>query len=151
MINEVMNIIRMKYRLKKLLYCTLICVATIPVLAGCSDINNKYEETFVEEETTGLNQVLSKEQALDAIKKYCYEHNPDLEAIVNEGQYLVYWDVSSFNDEEIVILFRSYTGAQKHYYIDRDNGYTYVTEYVPGITEDEVRTQEELNVKDYLN
>ena len=35
---------------------------------------------------------------------------PDLEEIVSAGEYPVYWEVASSDAEEIVILFRSYTG-----------------------------------------
>ena len=49
-----------------------------------------------------------------------------------------------------MVLFRSYTGAQIRYYIDRATGETYVTEFVPGITAQEQQTEERLNVRDYL-
>ena len=51
---------------------------------------------------------------------------------------------------EIVILYRSYTAAQIRYYIDPNTGDTYVTEFVPGITDEEERTEETFNVKDYM-
>ena len=61
------------------------------------------------------------------------------------------WEIASSNDKEIVVLFRSYTGAQVRYYINPVSGDTYVTEFVPGITEDEERTDESFNVKDYIS
>ena len=51
---------------------------------------------------------------------------------------------------EIVVLFRSYTGAQIRYYIDPVSGETTVTEFVPGVTDEEQRTDESLNAWDYL-
>lgn len=96
------------------------------------------------------NNEVTDEQALSAIKNYCYSVNPDLESIVNAGEYPVYWEISSSDENEIVVLFRSYTGAQNRYYINRTTGDTYVTEYVPGITESEQRTDEEFNVRDYF-
>ena len=94
---------------------------------------------------------LSDEQALSAVKRYCYIRNPDLENMANAGEYPVYWDVSSSSAAEIVILFRSYTGAQIRYYIDAVSGETYVTEFVPGISSEETRTDERFNVRDYLS
>ena len=94
---------------------------------------------------------LTDEQALSAVKNYCYEKNPDLEEIVKAGEYPVYWDVSSSDEQEIVILFRSYTGAQNRYYIDRSSGDTYVTEFVPGITDEEQKTDESFNIRDHLS
>lgn len=43
----------------------------------------------------------------------------------------------------------SYTAAQIRYYIDRNTGDTYVTEFVPGMTDGEGKTDEQFNVKDY--
>ncbi len=93
---------------------------------------------------------ISDEQALAAIRKYCYLGNPDLEDIVNAGEYPVAWDLLSSDEHEIAVLFRSYTGAQIRCHIDPVSGDTYVTEFVPGISSEEARTEETLNVWDYL-
>lgn len=81
---------------------------------------------------------------------YCYSENPDLKSIVEEGEYPVYWDISSSDEKEIVIAFRSYTGVIINYYIDWNSGDTYVTEFVPGIMDDEEKTDERFNVKNYF-
>ena len=93
---------------------------------------------------------LTEELALAAIQKYCYDRNPDLEGIVNGGEYQVYWEVESSSEQEIVVLYRSYTSAQIRYHIDRSTGETYVTEFVPGITAAEERTDESFNLWDYV-
>ena len=93
---------------------------------------------------------LTDEQALSAIKKYCYSTNPDLESIEKDGEYDVYWDVSTLEDGKKVVLFRSYTAAEIRYYIDPASGDTYSTERVPGIIDEEQRTEEEFNVWDYV-
>ncbi|MCR5676395.1 MAG: hypothetical protein K6G16_11875 [Lachnospiraceae bacterium] len=98
----------------------------------------------------GLEKKITDEQALSAIRKYCETNNPDLAGIVQDGAYAVYWDVEAGTDFEIVVLFRSYTGAQIRYYIDRLTGDTRVTESVPGITDGEEPSDETLNVWDYL-
>ena len=157
--------------MKKLMCYVLIFAVAISVFAGCSkkaDVKemdaSKPTETIVQEqqaekETQILpevetaeaeEQLITDEQALDAIKSYCYMGNPDLESIVSAGQYPVYWDIASSDEKEIVVLFRSYTGAQNRYYIDRNTGDTYVTEFVPGITSEEARTDERFNVRDYF-
>jgi len=93
---------------------------------------------------------LSDEEALAAIRNYCYIRNPDLKGIVDAGEYPVYWDISSSDEREIVVLFRSYTGAEVRYYIDRFTGDAYATEFVFGITPEEERTEESINVREYL-
>lgn len=151
--------------MKRIIYSALVCVLSISVFTGCSKRNvdikedafadnadqNISDQLVAEEETNEVEQAISEEQAITAIRKYCYICNPDLENIVNEGQYPVYWEVVSSDEKEIVILFRSYTGAQIRYYIDRNTGDTYVTEFIPGITDEEERTDEHFNVKDYLD
>ncbi|MBO7404916.1 MAG: hypothetical protein J6V24_08130, partial [Clostridia bacterium] len=96
----------------------------------------------------GENRI-SEEQAISAVRQYCFSVDPGLESIVNSGEYPVYWDVSP-SENAIVVLFRSYTGAQIRYYVDPLTGDTYVTEFVPGITAAEERTAESLNVRDYI-
>ena len=93
---------------------------------------------------------VTEEQALAAVKRYCYSINPDLESIEKTGEYPVYWEIASSDEQEIVVLFRSYTGAQNRYYIDPVSGNTYVTEFVPGITPEEMRTAECFNIRDYM-
>lgn len=105
----------------------------------------------VEQSQPSEEQVkLSEEQAVEAIKSYCYSLNQDLEQIVNDGEYQVYWTVTSSDENEIVVLYRSYTGALDRFYIDRASGEAYVTESVPGIAPEETRTEESLNVWDYV-
>lgn len=94
-------------------------------------------------------ELISDEQAVEAIRNYCYTNIPDLESIADEG-YPVYWEIVSGDNNEVVVLFRSYTGAEERYYIDRATGNATVTEFVPGITDEEVPTDESINVRDYL-
>ncbi len=94
-------------------------------------------------------QQLTDEQAVNAVRNYCLSANPDLKDIAEAGEYPVYWEISSSDDKEIVVVFRSYTGSLNYYYIDRTSGDTYVTEFVPGITAEEEKTDESFNVKDY--
>ena len=101
------------------------------------------------EEAAG-SSLLSDDEALSAVKNYCYESNPDLKDIEKDGEYELYWEVESGDEKEIVVLFRSYTAAEIRYHIDRDSGDTYVTEFVPGITEKEEKTDESFNIRDYM-
>lgn len=107
-------------------------------------------ELAVLNETEGLKEeAITDDQALNSIKNYCHIQNPDLEKIEEEGKYSVYWEVVSSSDKEIVILYRSYTGADIRYYINPVSGETYVTEYVSGITTEEEKTDETFNIRNY--
>ena len=118
--------------------------------AGLNDGSSSTGESAdLSEADVETEQKLSDEQALSAVKAYCFSRNPDLEGIVNAGNYPVYWEISASDEQQIAVLFRSYTGAQIRYYIDRMTGETYVTEFVPGITSEEQRTDESFNIRDY--
>ena len=68
----------------------------------------------------------------------------------SSDEYTIYWDVSTNDDGQIVVLFRSYTGALIHYYIDPLTGETYVTQYVEGITDKEEKTGDTFNARNFL-
>ena len=106
------------------------------------------------DEGAGTDQdagTISQEQALAAIQKYCYAGDPELEKMINSGDYGAYFDVSTADSGEIVVLYRSYTAAQIRYYIDPVSGEVYVTELVPGIIDEEQRTDEKFNINDYMS
>ena len=96
------------------------------------------------------NEGLTDEQALKAVKNYCYDSNPELMDMEKSGKYTIFWDVESYNDNQIVVLYRSYTGAEIRYYIDSVSGDTYVTEFVKGITDGEQPMDEKFNLWDYV-
>ena len=96
-------------------------------------------------------RAMSDEQACAAIERYCCLSNPDLKGIVDSGEYPVSWKITEYSEDQIVILFHSYPGADVRYYIDPVSGETYVTEFVSGVTAEEQRTDETLNVWDYMN
>ncbi len=110
------------------------------------------DSVTVEQSDTGIEtNEITQDQALEAIKNYCYANNPDLESLAESEDVTVYFDVSTNEANEIVVLYRSYTGAQIRYYVNPTSGEVYVTELVPGIIDNEQRTDESFNVKDYLD
>ena len=115
-------------------------------------VNESPQESVKDEENKKEDSLkkITDEQALLAIKNYCYKNNPDLEEMEKSEDYTIYWDVDSSDEKQTVVLFRSYTGAIIRYYIDPVSGDTYVTEFVSGITDSEEKTDESFNVRDYL-
>ena len=105
------------------------------------------EEAEVETES----EVITEKQALEAVRAYCIKAIPDLKDMEGSEDFTTYWQVESSSEEQIVVLFRSYTGAQVRYYINPASGETYVTEFVQGITEEEEETGETFNIKDYIS
>ncbi|MBR1382647.1 MAG: hypothetical protein IJ555_02360 [Ruminococcus sp.] len=107
-------------------------------------------EDTTAEQNENASDTLTEAQALEAIENYCFINDPDLKSKVDSGEYEIYWQVSTNEGGEIVVLYRSYTAAQIRYYVDPASGGTYVTELVPGIIDEEQRTDESFNVRDYL-
>ena len=95
-------------------------------------------------------KMITDDQALAAVKKYCVTQDPSLEDNTSNGGAPFYWDIASSGDQEIVVVFRASTGAINRYYIDPVSGSTYVTEQVPGIIDDETKTDVTLNLWDYI-
>lgn len=157
--------------MKKSIYLGLVGAMSAFMLTGCGDtgkdevvtledmviVESKSEEAPVEESKSEEASVeetktegISQDQALKAIVNYCCKANPDLTSVAEAGEYATYWDISSEDDQQFVVVFRSYTGAIVRYYIDKETGDTHVTEFVAGIMEEEEPTDEKFNVKDYM-
>ena len=104
------------------------------------------QDETVDDET----DVLTEDQAYNAVINYCKATIPGFDGEINDEGYTEYWNVSTNENGEIVVLYRSYTAAQTIYYVDPASGETYVTEFVPGITDEEQKTGETFNARDYL-
>ena len=149
--------------MRKLNQITLLSLILLLGMTGCAKKENTEIIGGADEPTTivlepeiskddpkeAVNDTITDDQAIAAIKNYCHINNPDLADSENAGEYPVYWEIASSDDKEIVVLYRSYTGALVRYYIDPVSGDTYVTEFVSGITQEEERTDESFNVRDY--
>ena len=118
--------------------------------AGTSVESEQDVTTDAEDQISDLPEVseaYSEEQAFEAVRNYYISITPGYEDSNETGDY---WDVSTNEKGEIVVLYHSYTGAINRYYVDATTGDTYVTEQVPGIIDDEQETGETFNIKDYL-
>lgn len=104
-------------------------------------------EASVAEGSSGTSDVVTNDQALRAAFNYYTIQNPGYELTGENGEY---WDVVSENPDEITAIYRSYTGAINRYYVNPTSGETYVTEFVPGIIDEEQKTGETFNIRDYF-
>lgn len=129
--------------MKRIKTSVVVLVLAMMICSCGKNINSDIEEVVIPES-------ISDEQAVEAIRNYCCTVNSDLESIAAK-EYPVYWVIESSDDSEVVVMFRSYTGAQVRYYIDRVTGTTNITEFVQGITEEEEPTGESFDVREYMN
>ncbi len=114
--------------------------------------DDDYQDPLPAEEDDGDDapDVITDEEALDAVKNFVASTQPDIAAMENSDDYTVYFEVESSTGEEVVVLFRSYTASQTRFYIDRNTGDTKVTELVPGIIDEETPTGETFNIKNFM-
>ncbi|WP_026522897.1 hypothetical protein [Butyrivibrio sp. VCB2001] len=139
--------------MKKKFAVMLACVMALGLVACGTKTEEtsslQVEEIPAAEESVQVDKI-TEEQATQAIHDYCIESFPDLANMEGSDDYTLYWEASTNENGEIVVLYRAYTGALIRYYVNPETGDTYVTEQVPGIIDDEQRTEETLNVKDYI-
>lgn len=126
-------------------------------LAGCSSESSADNNTgsglqveAIPTETADATAPITEEQAAEAIRNYCISENPELAEMVESEDNMAYWDASTTDAGEICVLYRSYTGALIRYYVNPETGDTYVTEQVPGIIDEEQKTDETLNLRDLM-
>jgi hypothetical protein len=115
------------------------------------DAEDDYQDPLPAEEDLGYEGEITEDNALAAIRKYVETNQPDLADMEDSGDYTIYFEVESSDENQIVVLYRSYTAAQTRYYIDRETGDVYVTELVPGIIDEETRNDETFNIRDYID
>ena len=115
--------------------------------------NENNENNTTENNETANPSILpiTDDAALSAIQNLCLEENPGIVDYLAEGEVPLYWVVESSDNKQIVVLYRSYTGSQTRYYIDRVSGETYVTDLVPGIIDEETENGQTFNVRDYIS
>ena len=116
-----------------------------------AETDNKVSENETQDNENSVENPISDDMAKSAVMNYCFEQNSALKDMYNSDEYTIYWEVEHSDDNQIVVLYRSYTAAEVRFYIDRITGDTYVTEFVQGITEQEEKTDESFNIKSYIN
>lgn len=97
-----------------------------------------------------VSKAITKDEAYKAVINYNKAIESGIDDEMNTEGYTEYWDVSTNEDGQIVVLYRSYTAAQIRYYVNPISGETYITEFVPGIIDEEQKTGETFNARDYL-
>lgn len=112
----------------------------------------KYSE-LVPETTpseTEPSKPLTDEEALEGFENYLYFKIKNLQKILDEDKVPCTWGIATSSKNEIMIMFKSNTGALLRYHINRKSGKTYVTQYSVE-SNSYYRTRETLNVREYID
>ena len=126
--------------------------ATTAAQTKAEDGTPEYSELIPESapEETEPVKPLTDEEAMTGFTNYLYFKVKDLQKILDEDKLPCTWGVASSGKDEIMIMFKSHTGALLRYYVNRNTGKTYVTQYSVQ-TNSYYRTKETLNVREYID
>lgn len=125
---------------------------TTAVQTKDKDDTPEYSELIresVPEETEPVKP-LTDEEAMTGFTNYLYFKIKNLQTILDEDKLPCTWGIASSNKDEIMIMFKSHTGALLRYHVNRNTGKTYVTQYAVQ-TNSYYRTKETLNVREYID
>ena len=93
------------------------------------------------------NNIVTRDMAYDGVNNYCHE-NYDW-TVAENNPSIMYVEVGNETDTEYQIIFHSYTGALVYFYVNKNDGKTKVTEYVPTLN---IKNDlESINIYDYLD
>jgi len=122
-------------------------ITLLLALSLCSCNSNKVKDTqSADAQTEDTLRAITEEMAFEGVSNYCHkeydwsaaEDNPDL----------MYVTMGDETDSTYQVVFRSYTGAFVHFYVDKTSGTTRMVEKVPSLNvEEEAGT---INVLDFL-
>lgn len=116
----------------------IISVVALLLVCACHNNTNKTQSK--------QNPPIMQEMAFEGVSNYCHR---EYDWSVAEGNpSLMYVRMEEGSDSEYHVLFRSYTGALVHFYVDKTSGSTKMVETVPALN----ITQEAgtINLLDYL-
>ena len=113
----------------------------------CSCNNNKVNDTQSSDVQTGNTlRTIPKEMAFEGVNNYC--HREYDWSVAKDNPDIMYVQMGEETDSAYQVVFRSYTGAFVHFYVNKTSGATRMVEKVPSLNvEEEAGT---INLFDYL-
>ena len=113
----------------------------------CSCNNNKVNDTQSSDvQTENTLRTITKEMAFEGVNNYC--HREYDWSVAKDNPHIMYVQMGEETDSAYQVVFRSYTGAFVHFYVNKTSGATRMVEKVPSLNvEEEAGT---INLFDYL-
>lgn len=116
----------------------------------------KYEQTQPEagadvaqssdEQTGKAPGAITEEMAFEGVSNYCHKEYDW--SVAKDNPDMMYLKMGEESDSAYLVVFRSYTGAFVHFYVNKSSGATRMVEKVPSMNiEEESGT---INLFDYL-
>ena len=116
-------------------------------LVLCSCHNNQAGATLPSDaQTEDSLSTITQEMAYEGVNNYC--HKVYDWSVAKDNPDIMYVQMGEETDSAYEVVFRSYTGAFVHFYVDKASGATKIVEKVPSLNvEEEAGT---INLFDYL-
>ena len=113
----------------------------------CSCNNNKVNDTqSTDVQTEDTLRTITEEMAYEGVNNYCHKEYDW--SVAKDNPDIMFVQIGEETDSAYQVVFRSYTGAFVHFYVDKTSGTTKMVEKVPSLNvEEEAGT---INLFDYL-
>ena len=127
-------------------YIAFIFIFVALFLCSCNNIKvNDTQSSDVQSEDT--LRTITKETAFEGVNNYC--HREYDWSVAKDNPDIMFVQIGEETDSAYQVVFRSYTGAFVHFYVDKTSGTTKIVEKVPSLNvEEEAGT---INLFDYLD
>ena len=102
-------------------------------LSLCSCHNNKVQSSDVQTEDT--LRTITADMAYEGVNNYC--HSAYDWSVAKDNPDIMYLTMGEETDSAYQVVFRSYTGAFVHFYVDKASGTTKIVEEVPSLNVEE--------------
>ena len=143
--------------MKKLAFVFILVLMMSALLSACGTKNETAGDSSTADttytpvttdiaDTTAVQNEISEEMAYDGVYNYC--HSTYDWSVAEDNPDIMYLKMGEETESEYQVIFRSYTGTFVYFYVDKSNGTTRLTEYVPTLDiEEDAGT---INLYDYL-
>ena len=113
----------------------------------CSCNNNKVNDTqSTDLQTEDTLRTITEEMAYEGVNNYCHKEYDW--SVAKDNPDIMFVQIGEETDSAYQVVFRSYTGAFVHFYVNKTSGTTKIVEKVPSLNvEEEAGT---INLFDYL-
>ena len=114
----------------------------------CSCNNNKVNDTqSTDVQTEDTLRTITEEMAYEGVNNYCHKEYDW--SVAKDNPDIMFVQIGEETDSAYQVVFRSYTGAFVHFYVNKTSGTTKMVEKVPSLNvEEEIGT---INLFDYLD
>ena len=126
-------------------YIAFIFIFVALFLCSCNNIKvNDTQSTDLQTEDT--LRTITEEMAYEGVNNYCHKEYDW--SVAKDNPDIMFVQMGEETDSAYQVVFRSYTGAFVHFYVNKTNGTTRMVERVPNLNvEEDAGT---INLFDYL-